>query len=136
MNNVLHHRLLLVFIFLTVACGDESCNVIPNVSVNQSFSQGSTNAGLGIGQSMALAGGVRGIIVYHSSSTGLVAYDRCSTVNPEERNQVVIKNAFTLHDPVSNAEWLMEDGSPTKIATCPLKPYRVSTKGNIYYVQN
>lgn len=140
MNNVLNYIQFLPSLFFLNSCGDGSCNVVPNVSVYSQLSQGSNSGAFVVGGSSTLSGGVSGIIVYCSSMTGInynfIAYDRCSTVNPEERNQVIIKDAYTLQDPVSGAEWLLVDGSPAKIATCPLKPYIVTRIGSIYYVQN
>ncbi|MHC8947609.1 hypothetical protein [Sphingobacterium hungaricum] len=140
MNKVLNYILLFSSLIFFNSCGDGSCNVVPSVSVYSQLSQGSNPEAFVVGGSATLAGGVSGILVYCSSMTGInynfIAYDRCSTVNPEERNQVILKDAYTIQDPVSGAEWLLVDGSPAKIATCPLKPYVVTRVGSIYYVQN
>ncbi len=83
--------------------------------------------------------GVAGIIIYRSAANGYLAYDRCSTVNPEQKNAVVVDGSpsFTATDPISGAKFLLEDGSPAKApAKTSLKKYSVTIAGNTLYVRN
>jgi nitrite reductase/ring-hydroxylating ferredoxin subunit len=77
-------------------------------------------------------------VLYRTILNGYVAYDRCSTVNPEKRCAVVLdEGAFTVSDPCSGAKFLLEDGSPAKApATLTLKEYRVRVAGNTIQVTN
>ncbi|WP_270089265.1 hypothetical protein [Sphingobacterium sp. SYP-B4668] len=130
---------LLIVIASLSACGKGGCNVVPSVNVYHGFSQ-ATNPSLFVtGGADVIDGiGVTGVIVYNMGNGEFIAYDRCSTVNPEKRNRVVLdkNNPYVATDPVSGAEWLLLDGSPAKIAECPLKPYYVRKVGNLYYIQN
>jgi hypothetical protein len=133
-----------VFVLLSIAillfsCAKEGCNVIPSVSVHHGFSQGSNPKLFVSGGSDIIDGiGVSGTIVHNLGNDRFIAYDRCSTVNPEKRNRVELDsdNSFVIRDPASGAKWLLLDGSPMEIAACPLKPYAVRKAGNLYYIQN
>jgi len=81
--------------------------------------------------------GVSGLVLYKSINRGIVAYDRCSTVNPEARCAVNLDDAFTVTDPCSGAKFLLEDGSPAKApAVIALKEYSVLISGNTIRVAN
>ncbi|EOR95451.1 : hypothetical protein [Arcticibacter svalbardensis MN12-7] len=75
--------------------------------------------------------GVAGLIIYRTDFRGLVAYDRCSTVNPEKECAVHVTTVFTATDPCSGAIFSLLDGSPqNNIATKPLKTYYVTESSN------
>ena len=82
--------------------------------------------------------GVAGIIIYRRLDNGYVAFDRCSTVNPEMKNAVGIDDpSLTATDPVSGAKYSLEDGSPVKApAKSSLKRYNVIIAGNTIQVTN
>lgn len=82
--------------------------------------------------------GVAGIIIYRRIDNSYAAYDRCSTVNPEQKNAVVIDDpSLTATDPASGAKYLLNDGSPVKApAKTSLKRYAVTIAGNTLYVRN
>lgn len=140
MWTIRNYILFLLFAVLASACDKGGCNVVPNVSFNQTFSQATASDAFRPNGSDYVSGGVSGLIVYNISNVAgtykFVAYDRCSPVNPEQRNQVVISNAFYVEDPASGAKWFLKDGSPIDVAECPLKPYYVSSFGNSYTVGN
>ena len=76
--------------------------------------------------------GVAGLIIYRSAFSGYFAYDRCSSVNPEQRCAVKVDNTgFTATDPCSMAVFSLEDGNPQKApANLPLKRYSVSVSNS------
>lgn len=123
------------------SCG-KSINVIPDVPVNLSLPL--TDPRLlnlsSSGGAVTINGyGVAGLILYRTIAGRYVAYDRCSTVNPENRCAVVFDTgAFTATDPCSGAKFLLEDGSPAKApATVALKEYYVNiVAGNTLQVSN
>ncbi len=130
-----------VLLFLFTSCGKEQ-NYVPDYPVN--FSAPLTDPRL-----LALSSptgvvsfdnyGVAGIIIYRSAANGYLAYDRCSTVNPEQKNAVFVDGSpsFTATDRVSGAKYLLEDGSPAKApAKTSLKKYSVTIAGNTLYVRN
>ena len=127
---------------LFMSCADGECNVVPNIRVHTSFSQANAQQAFVPNGWAYLAGGAAGLIVHNISTSQagqsykFVAYDRYSPVNPEQKNQVIVTNAYLIEDPASGAQWLLKDGSPAKIASCPLKPYIVGAFGNSYIVQN
>ncbi|WP_256012952.1 hypothetical protein [Desertivirga xinjiangensis] len=76
--------------------------------------------------------GVAGLLIYKNAGT-YVAYDRCSTVNPEKRCAVIQdpKSIFELVDTCSGAKFLLLDGSPVKApAKRSLRQYSVSVSNN------
>ena len=123
---------LLVVVFFCMSCAKEN-NLIPNVPVN--FSSPLTDPRLSRlsapGGAVTVNGGVAGIIIYRSANS-YVAYDRCSTVNPEQKNAILIDEpSVTATDPVSGAKYFLEDGSPGKApAKISLKKYTVTITGN------
>ncbi|SUJ11561.1 Uncharacterised protein [Sphingobacterium spiritivorum] len=123
---------------LVYSCSKGGCNVVPSVSVHYRFSQSSNPKLFAAGGADVINGiGVAGVIVYNTGNKTFIAYDRCSTVNPEQRNKVVLdENPNIAKDPVSGAKWLLLDGSPLDIAECPLKPYYVMKQGETYIIQN
>lgn len=131
-----------VFLLLLAlaGCGKERM-VIPNVPVN--FSALLTDPRLlrlsSPGGAVALTGyGVAGLVIYRTTNGGYVAYDRCSTVNPEKQCAVVLDDpTFTATDPCSGAKFLLEDGTPVKApAELSLKRYNVFISGNTLQVTN
>ncbi len=133
-NLVRYCVIFLCCILVTIGCGDGGCNVIPNVTFRTNINRGShVNVYSPNGWSNA-SGGVKGLIVYNTGD-GLVAYDRCSTVNPEQRNQVEVEGLLIV-DRVSGAKWLLMDGSPTHLTECSLRRYNVRKDGDNFYVSN
>ena len=133
---------LSVVLLLPAACKKGGCNVIPYVPVNRiPFSTAQYPELVGLYGFAMLKGGVAGIIVVNTSD-GFIAYDRCSTVDPERRCAVEVKeeNPLVAVDPCSKAEYILLNGSPSKIAECPLRPYAVQQVGSgpsaVYYIVN
>jgi len=121
-------------------CGKEVSRV-PDIAVN--YTTLLTDPALinlsSSGRAVIINGyGVAGLILYRSIQRGYVAYDRCSTVNPEGRCAVTWdEGAFTATDPCSGAKFLLEDGSPAKApATISLRQYNVTISGNTIRVTN
>ena len=83
-----------------------------------------------------LEGGIAGIVVYNTGR-GYVAYDRCSTVNPEQRTALEVDDTgFNLVDPISGAKFDLATGFPTKKpAEKALLTYRVIITGNGYILR-
>jgi nitrite reductase/ring-hydroxylating ferredoxin subunit len=73
--------------------------------------------------------GVAGLILYNSQTRGIVAYDRCSSYQPEKKCAVTIDaSGFTVTDPCSGSKFSLEDGTPVKApATKSLRSYQVIT---------
>jgi nitrite reductase/ring-hydroxylating ferredoxin subunit len=124
-----------------VSCGKEDSSYIPSVSVN--FQAPLTDPRLNKlgsqGGAVVINGyGVAGLIIYRTSGDNYVAYDRCSSYEPEKRCAVVLDNTgLTATDPCSGSKFLLSDGSPVKApATRSLKSYSVGKNGNILTVYN
>ncbi|MNL03702.1 hypothetical protein D3C87_1242470 [compost metagenome] len=77
-------------------------------------------------------------MIYRTTSGAYVAYDRCSTVNPEKKCAVELDDpSFTVTDKCSGAKYLLEDGSPAKApAKLSLKKYDALLAGNTLHVTN
>ncbi len=134
--------LLCVACLLLSACKKGGCNVVPYVPVNRvPFSPVQYPALAATYGTVTLPGGVAGILVVNTPN-GFFAYDRCSTVSPEKQCAVDVsaENPLVAVDPCSGAEYVLLNGSPSKIAECPLRPYTIQQVGSgasaVYYVVN
>ncbi len=131
---------ILLIVVLGASCAkDES--MIPDLPVN--FSAPLTDPRLSrlssAGGAVTLSGyGVAGIIIYRRADNAYVAYDRCSTVNPEQKNAIVVDDPnLTATDPISGAKYSLYDGSPVKApAKTSLKQYGVTIAGSTLQVTN
>ncbi|MFC5282225.1 hypothetical protein [Pedobacter alpinus] len=90
------------------------------------------------GGAVTIPGGVAGIILYKKNNGQIVAYDRCSSFNPESKCAVNLNDpTITATDPCSGSIFLMEDGSSIKApATRPLKQYLVNVTSSQITVIN
>jgi nitrite reductase/ring-hydroxylating ferredoxin subunit len=125
---------LFLIVLLGTACAKEE-NLIPDLPVN--FSAPLTDPRLSrlsvAGGAVSLTGyGVAGIIIYHRPDNVYMAYDRCSTVNPEKKTAVTLDDpTLTVTDQVSGAKYSLYDGSPVKApAKTSLKQYNVTITGS------
>lgn len=122
------HSLSICLLFFS--CNDVACDIVPNTSFRVAVNDDFPTTGWKYAE-----GGVCGLIVYKSMN-GLIAYDRCSTIDVGNRNKVIV-DGILIKDIESGSEWLLLDGSPSRIAECPLKAYRnIETRGMVYYVSN
>ena len=130
---------LVMFIMLSAACAKE--NYLPNVPVN--FSSPLTDPRLSrlstAGGAVSITGyGIAGLVIYRRADNAYVAFDRCSTVNPAQKNAITLDDPnLTATDPVSGAKYSLYDGSPVKApAKTSLKQYSVTIAGNTLQVTN
>jgi nitrite reductase/ring-hydroxylating ferredoxin subunit len=130
---------LVIIGILFLGCG-KTVGVVPNVPVN--FRIPVTDPRIialnAQGGAVFISGvGVAGIIIYRGAS-GYVAYDRCSSYQPEKLCAVVADdNIFTVVDPCSGSKFLLSDGSPAKApATRSLKAYYVNSTPSEIIVSN
>lgn len=122
---------LLFIICLFTRCGKEEL-YIPNVAVNfnitiQEFKIKAENNILLVPNQ-----GVAGLlIVYNPFTSSYMAYDQCSSVNPEAKCKIVPDaGGLSATDPCSGAKFSLLDGSPAKApAVKNLKSYNVSLQG-------
>ncbi|TDG35079.1 hypothetical protein EZJ43_15240 [Pedobacter changchengzhani] len=124
---------------LLISCG-KADNYIPDVPVN--FTTLLTDprlAGLSSGTPIFINGyGIAGLILYKSGAK-YMAYDRCSTVNPQNKCALVLDEtkSITVTDPCTGAKFLLLDGSPAKApAIRDLKEYNVYISNNTISVTN
>lgn len=82
--------------------------------------------------------GVAGLMIVKSPTGAYLAFDRCSTVNPEKACAVTPDDSgFTATDPCSGGKFLLLDGSPQKApAERSLKRYTVVISGATLSVRN
>jgi len=129
-----------MMLFFTSCGKDES--LIPDVPVNLNIPVNDFRiSGLTTiaGKVIILEGhGVAGLILYSRlSDRVIVAYDRCSTVNPEKKNKLDLLAGSIVEDKASGAQFNLEDGSAVKApATRSLKRYGVSSNGSTISVYN
>lgn len=127
-------------LLLFSSCGKERTN-IPNIAVN--YNALLTSPVLlklsSPGGAVLISGhGVAGLVIYRTLNGNYVAYDRCSTVNPEKACPVELDDpTFTVTDKCSGGKFSLEDGSPVKApAEISLKRYTVVTGNNTIHVTN
>lgn len=112
---------------LLVSCGKQN-DVVPYVPVNITIQRTDPryNNISSAGSVITLSGGVAGIVVYNTGG-GIVAFDRCSSYQPEKACAVNIdEGLFTVTDPCSGSKFSLLDGSPVKApATRSLRSYTV-----------
>jgi len=133
------YSLLLVLVLFT-GCGKDA-SFIPEVSVNFSLPLADPRLSRlsSPGGAVLISGyGVAGLVLYRRTDNGYVAFDRCSTVNPEQKCAVTIDDpSITVTDPCFGAKFLLEDGSPVKApAVRALKQYTVAISGANLHVTN
>ena len=89
-------------------CGKDE-GFIPDVPVN--FNLPLTDPRLSrlssAGGAVTISGyGIAGLVIYRSTNNGIVAFDRCSTVNPEQKCAVTLDDpTLTVTDPCSGANF-------------------------------
>lgn len=116
-------------------------NYIPDVPVNFNVPRNDPRVSRlqSPGGAVAISGyGVSGLILYRKSDDEIVAYDRCSSVNPQSKCAVNLDDpTITATDPCSGAIFLLNDGSPAKApATRPLRKYLVTVTSSQISVIN
>ena len=133
------YSILLISVLLT-NCGKDT-SFIPDVAVN--FSLPLTDPRLSRlsspGGAVLINGyGIAGLVLYRKTDNGYAAFDRCSTVNPEQKCAVTLDDpTLTVTDPCSGAKFLLEDGSPVKApAVRALKSYTLAISGLNLHVTN
>lgn len=122
----------IVFVyFLFVSCGKEE-NFIPDVPVNYNVTL--VEFGIKAVNNVLLVpnNGIAGLMIVRTPLGGFVAFDRCSTVNPDSKCKIVPDDSgLTATDPCSGAKFSLLDGTPQKApAERTLKTYSVSLQGN------
>jgi len=129
----------ILFVLLTATgCGKDE-GYIPDVPVNYNvtlteFSLKAVNNVLVVSNN-----GVGGLLIVKTPLGGYVAFDRCSTVNPEKICKVAPDDSgVTATDPCSGAKFSLLDGSPQKApAERSLKAYNIFLQGNtLLHVSN
>lgn len=127
------HLFALIFAFVIFSgCGKEE-NYVPEVVVNYNvtLTQFSLQAKNGI--LLVPNQGVAGLIIVRTPLGSFVAFDQCSTVNPEKKCAIVPdESGLTATDPCSGAKFSLLDGTPQKApAEKNLKIYNISLQGNV-----
>jgi len=127
-----HLYSLLFVLILFSGCGKEE-NYVPEVVVNYNVTL--TQFSLQAKNNVLLVSnqGVAGLIIVKTPLGSFVAFDRCSTVNPEKKCAIVPdESGLTATDPCSGAKFSLLDGTPQKApAEKTLKIYNISLQGNV-----
>lgn len=126
-------RRLLMIAFISLcyfSCG-KATDYVPSVPVNfsRAINDPSLSALNSAGGVVFISGyGVAGLIIYRTATGGYVAYDRCSSYQPEKKCAVTLDaSGFTVTDPCSGSMFSLSDGTPVKApATKALRSYIVS----------
>lgn len=133
--------LVSILVLLLCACGKDDGTYIPEVYVNYTVPVNDPSiSGLNSpGGAVVINGhGVAGIIIYRRADNVYMAYDRCSSVNPQNKCAVTLDNpSLTVTDPCSGAKFSLFDGTPVKApATKNLKQYQVTANSLYLMVTN
>lgn len=131
---------LLVVCISLLSCG-KATSPVPSVPVNYSgeiFSPPLNKLSNG-GPPVFIGGyGVAGLVIYKTYQGNYVAYDRCSSYQPEKKCAVTLDDSgVVLVDPCSGSKFSLEDGTPVKApATKALRTYQVITSQYTLQVVN
>ncbi|MBL4677949.1 MAG: hypothetical protein JKY70_17355 [Mucilaginibacter sp.] len=122
------------------SCG-KTGSVVPNVPVNFRITKTDprVQALTSAGGAVTISGvGVAGIIIYRRADGAYVAYDRCSSYQPEKLCAINLdNNGLTATDPCSGSKFSLDDGSPVKApASKYLRSYLVNTNPFEIFVSN
>jgi len=126
---MIKHGWLAIMALCLLSCVKDSGDYIPSVPVDLTLpmSDPRINKLNSVGSAVTLSGyGVAGLLLYRGNS-GLVAFDRCSSYQPEKKCAVIIDDSgFTATDPCSGSKFLLSDGSPAKApASKSLRQYSI-----------
>lgn len=128
----------LFIVLLTLSCGKE--DYIDDVPVDITITANRFSELTGEGGYVLLRGGVAGIILYRTETRQLVAYDRCSTYDPDSKCAVNVNEPSTIAtDPCSDSFFNLKDGSGSSLhgpATRPLKKYFVTETSSQIRIYN
>lgn len=118
------------------ACVKNDGSLIPDVYVNYNVAVNDPSISVlnSPGGAVLVNGhGVAGLIIYRRADGAYKAYDRCSSVNPEQKCAVNLDDPnLTATDPCSGAKFSLYDGAPVKApAKRNLKEYTV-VKTSLY----
>ncbi|RZL19802.1 MAG: hypothetical protein EOO89_02235 [Pedobacter sp.] len=132
--------LILIALTTLLSCGKDN-NLLPSYPVN--FSAPLTDPRLNRlsspGGAVIINGhGIAGLVIYRRPDNTYVAFDRCSTVDPDKKCAVDLDDpSVTVTDPCSGAKFSLFDGGPVKApAKLALRQYVVSIGGNTLHVSN
>ncbi|GAA4319614.1 hypothetical protein GCM10023149_18420 [Mucilaginibacter gynuensis] len=134
-------RKLLILALLSccfLSCGKQS-EVVPYARVDVTVQINDPRYSLTrVGGYALVQGGVAGVIVYRRSQDAFVAYDRCSSYQPENKCAVNIDEVdIQVVDPCSGSKFLLSDGSPVKApASRSLRAYIAVSNGFEIHVTN
>lgn len=135
------YKLSIIFLFVTLfSCSKDESDRIPNVFVDYRISTVTFDTQANSGVLVVNKGpnnGVAGLIIFKYNGT-YKAYDRCSSVNPEQACAVVVDDSnLTATDPCSGAKFSLIDGTPVKApAKRALKEYQVIISNFVLTVRN
>jgi nitrite reductase/ring-hydroxylating ferredoxin subunit len=123
------YYVLALAVMSCLSCGKQS-DPVPDVAVSFQGSLLSPQLSplRGYGVAVNVSGGVAGIVIYHRADGVYVAYDRCSSYQPEKKCAVTIdSDNLTVTDPCSGSKFSLYDGTPVKApATAALRSYYVT----------
>ncbi|HEY0770935.1 MAG TPA: hypothetical protein VGD31_11425 [Sphingobacteriaceae bacterium] len=123
--------LIIIGLILFTSCKKDNEDRIPDVFVDYHVTIQEFNIKAASGVLLVNGKGVAGLIIYRRPDNNYVAYDRCSSVNPEQKCAVTPDEPLTATDPCSGAKFSLYDGTPMKDpAKRPLKQYYVYITNN------
>jgi Rieske Fe-S protein len=136
--------LLVAFLLLSgvSSCKKEKAQGVPLVAVDiRLYSTDPSFVPLNpVGGWAYVAGGNRGILVYRSSQTDFVAFDRTCTYNPADDNELIkvdANNNVIAVDAHCGSKFFIANGSVSQgPATLPLKAYQTSYDGTMLHIFN
>lgn len=123
-------------LFLAFSCSNDNGdpnNILPNVPVNETiFLNNPQFINLQVVGGWSYSqGGIKGIIIYHSSINNYVAFERaCPHLTPSSCSQMSVENSIKMVCPCDDSEFNLLNGAPlTDGVKFPARQYRVSLIG-------
>lgn len=130
--------ILLLLLLVFPGCDNEKRPLIPYVYVNLILYPDSMDY-IPLGGYKYVNGGYRGLIVYRSTNSTFMVYERCCPYDPENTNAKVTvdPSGFTCIDSVCKSQYILHDGSPYKgPSSYLLMSYRYSYDGVVLQIFN
>ena len=137
-------KIALIFILLfTFSCSDSNDNpntILPNFPVNETiFLNNPEFINLQIVGGWAYAqGGISGLLIYHYSINGYIAFDRAAPhLTPQNCSRMTVENSIKMFCSCDDSEFNILNGAPlTDGVNYPAKEYRVTVSGNTLHITN
>tara|TARA_R110002073_G_scaffold40547_5_gene115335 strand:+ start:491414 stop:491833 length:420 start_codon:yes stop_codon:yes gene_type:complete len=133
---------ILALLIGIISCNptDDGNKILPDVPVNETIflNNPSNNNLLLVGGWVEINGGIKGIVVYHSSQNNYLAYDlACPHLTPSACTKMVIEDGLTMECTCDNTKFALAlGGAPQSGTQYAARQYRATRNGDTLIITN